>query len=348
VRKIEITGHNINMSSQWKKEAIYRREESMKISAIRVKIPENDDKLSITSQAKDLIDKNSNKVNGKEKVDGNKELEITLSEEDKQKIRILEAFLSKLTGKEIKIKIPVFVKEKGKMSKKKKAQAPNTRKSWQIEYKLHESYQESEKLSFSSTGKVKTADGKEINFDVNLKMSREYAVEKNLNLKISNGEPVDPLIINYSGKAADFKKTSFEFDLTADGNLEQIPQLKSGSGYLVLTDDNKVDNGSELFGPETGNGFDELAEYDEDNNGWIDEGDSVFSDLKIWTKDEEGNDELFALTDKDIGAIYLGNIDAPYSHKSADNQSLAVNKELGLYLKESGQAGTIQEVDLIV
>jgi len=94
VRKIEITGHNISMSSQWKKEAIYRREESMKISAIRVKVPENDDKLSITSQAKDLIDKNSNKVNGKEKVDENKELEITLSEEDKQKIRILEAFLS--------------------------------------------------------------------------------------------------------------------------------------------------------------------------------------------------------------------------------------------------------------
>jgi len=27
---------------------------------------------------------------------------------------------------------------------------------------------------------------------------------------------------------------------------------------------------------------------------------------------------------------------------------MAVNKDLGLYLKESGQAGTIQEVDLIV
>ena len=346
--KIEITGHNINMRSQWKREAIYRREESMKISAIRVKVPENEDRFSLTSQAKNLIKENGSKVNGEEKVDKNKETHITLSEEDKQKIRILEAFLSKLTGKEIKIKIPVFVKEKGKMSEKKKQQAPNTKRSWQIEYRLHESYKESEKLSFSSKGKVKTADGKEINFDVSLKMSREYAVENNLNLKISNGEPVDPLIINYSGKAADFEKTSFEFDLTADGNLEKIPQLKAGSGYLVLSDNGKVENGSQLFGPETGNGFSELAEYDLDNNGWIDEGDEVFSDLKIWTKDEKGNDRLFALTDKNIGAIYLGNIDAPYSHKSADNQSLAVNKELGLYLKESGQAGTIQEVDLIV
>mgnify|MGYP006273886197 FL=1 len=348
MNKIEITGHNINMSTQWKKEAIYRREESMKISAIRVKAPQNEDSLSITSQAKDLIKGNGSKVNGDEKVNKNKETHITLSEEDKQKIKILEAFLSKLTGKEIKIRIPVFVKEKGKMSEKKKQQAPNTRKSWQIEYKLHESYKESEKLSFSSTGKVKTADGKEIDFDVNLKMSREYAVENNVNLKISNGEPVDPLIINYSGKAADFKKSTFEFDLTADGSLEKIPELNPGSGYLVLSDDGKVEDGSELFGPETGNGFNELAKYDQDNNGWIDEGDKVFSNLKIWTKDKDGNDRLFALTDKDIGAIYLGNIDAPYSHKSADNKSLAVNKQLGLYLKESGQAGTIQEVDLIV
>lgn len=334
------------MSTQWKKEAIYRREESMKISAIRVKAPRNRDSLSITSQAKDLLE--NNKITAEEKVDNKKETHITLSEEDKQKIKILEAFLSKITGKEIKIRIPVFVKEKGKMSEKKKEQAPNTRKSWQIEYKLHESYKESEKLSFSSTGKVKTTDGKEIDFDVNLKMSREYAVENNVNLKISNGEPVDPLIINYSGKAADFKKSTFEFDLTADGSLEKIPELNPGSGYLVLSDDGKVEDGSELFGPETGNGFNELEKYDQDNNGWIDEGDKVFSNLKIWTKDKDGNDRLFALTDKDIGAIYLGNIDAPYSHKSADNKSLAVNKQLGLYLKESGQAGTIQEVDLIV
>ena len=91
-----------------------------------------------------------------------------------------------------------------------------------------------------------------------------------------------------------------------------------------------------------------MKEYDEDGNGWLDSGDSIFDELKIWTKDETGKDKLFALTDKNIGAIYLGNIDAPYSHKSADNQSLAVNKELGLYLKENGQGGTIQEVDLIV
>jgi hypothetical protein len=31
-----------------------------------------------------------------------------------------------------------------------------------------------------------------------------------------------------------------------------------------------------LFGPQTGNGFAELAEYDEDKNNWIDENDSIY------------------------------------------------------------------------
>ena len=39
--------------------------------------------------------------------------------------------------------------------------------------------------------------------------------------------------------------------------------------------------------------FKDLAEYDEDHNGWIDENDSIFSKLKVWTKDENGNVSVF-------------------------------------------------------
>jgi hypothetical protein len=46
------------------------------------------------------------------------------------------------------------------------------------------------------------------------------------------------------------------------------------SGLLVIDKnlDGKVNDGSELFGPSTGDGFEKLARYDEDRNGWIDEG----------------------------------------------------------------------------
>lgn len=46
----------------------------------------------------------------------------------------------------------------------------------------------------------------------------------------------------------------------------------------------KIDDGSELFGARTGNGFNELAKYDSDNNHFIDAGDPVFSNLAFYQK----------------------------------------------------------------
>lgn len=53
-----------------------------------------------------------------------------------------------------------------------------------------------------------------------------------------------------------------------------------------------VNNGSELFGPTNGNGFQELAEYDKDGNGWIDENDEIFGSLKIWAEDFRGDKQV--------------------------------------------------------
>ncbi len=61
-------------------------------------------------------------------------------------------------------------------------------------------------------------------------------------------------------------KKKFEFDLDFDGDPEQISYVGSGSGFLALdlNDNNQIDAGNELFGPETGHGFSELAQYDVD------------------------------------------------------------------------------------
>lgn len=68
----------------------------------------------------------------------------------------------------------------------------------------------------------------------------------------------------------------------------------------------KIDDGRELFGPQTGNGFEELAGYDSDNNGWIDENDPIYNNLQIWQHDEYGNSTLIAVGKAGVGAIYLG------------------------------------------
>jgi hypothetical protein len=121
------------------------------------------------------------------------------------------------------------------------------------------------------------------------------------------------------------------------------------SGHEDKNGDGKINDGSELFGTKSGDGFKDLAAFDEDGNGWIDEADSVFKKLKVWSKDEKGNDILIDLKKVDVGAIYLGNANTEFSMKSGlENRTDAINRKTGVYLKESGGVGTVQHVDLAV
>lgn len=113
--------------------------------------------------------------------------------------------------------------------------------------------------------------------------------------------------------------------------------------------DGKINDGSELFGAKSGDGFADLAVFDMDGNGWIDEKDEIFNHLRIWTKDESGNDKLVALGVAGVGAIYLGHVASKFSLNSEkDNKTNAVVRESGIFLHEDGQAGVIQQVDLAV
>ena len=211
------------------------------------------------------------------------------------------------------------------------------------------SYQETEKTSFSTTGTVVTADGREISFNVEASMSRSF--QETYYEKTQFMIPAsfcDPLVINLDTNFADVTDQKFYFDLDMDGHEEAISQLKAGSGFLALdkNGNGKIDDGSELFGAATGNGFAELAKYDTDGNGWIDEADEIFDKLLIWTKDASGKDVLCGLGKAGVGAIFLGNVGTEFSLNSRhDNSANAQVRKTGLFLYENGTAGTVQHVD---
>ena len=218
-----------------------------------------------------------------------------------------------------------------------------------VEYDRHESYTESEQTDFSASGKVTTADGREISFDVHLSMSRSYHQESQVSLRLGDAaRKIDPLVLNFSGTAAQLTDQRFSFDLDSDGNNEQINFLAPGSGFLVFdrNRDGKINNGSELFGPTTGNGFQELARLDSDRNGWIDENDDAFNQLQVWRPDGEGQDRLQSLAAAGVGAIALSRIETPFDIKTNANDILGQIRSSGIFLHESGTAGTIQHIDL--
>jgi len=268
---------------------------------------------------------------------------------------ILEAMFKATTGNEMSVSTPADLKSDTKgqtltVDTAPPAQAVVTRSTGPgLIYQRHERYQEQESMKFQAVGIVRTADGREIDFSVAMNMSREFVQESNLTIE-AGSKKIDPLVINFDGKGATLSQTRFEFDLDNNGTTEQIASLRPGSGYLAMdrNGDGSINNGSELFGPSSGRGFAELAVYDEDGNNFIDEGDSIYQQLRIWMTNEDGSTQLAALGDKNIGAIFLGHVSSPFQLKDANNQSLGEVVNSGIYLKEDGGVGVVQEINLTV
>jgi hypothetical protein len=204
-----------------------------------------------------------------------------------------------------------------------------------------EFHSESERTTFQAQGVVETTDGRTIAFAANLTLQREF---QSYSVSTVAANTTDPLVLNFAGTPVRLTDATISFDLNFDGQKEDIPFVAAGSGFLVLdrNGDGTVNDGSELFGPQTGNGFAELAAHDADGNGWIDSGDPVFADLKIWTQDG-----LTSLSERGIGAIFASGVDTPFALKDATNALQGNIRSTGVYLSEAGSAGTVQQVDLV-
>jgi hypothetical protein len=225
-----------------------------------------------------------------------------------------------------------------------------------VEYDYHAVYEEIEQTSFSAEGTVLTADGQTFSFQLDLQMTRQYREETNVSVRAGDAVRQDPLVVNFGGTAAQLAAQAsqrFSFDLNNDGHAEALPLFTSGSGYLALdlNGNGRIDSGKELFGPQSGNGFAELARLDTDGNGWIDESDADFKNLSVWTPGSEtegSNGTLQSLAKLGIGALGLAHVASPFALRGNGNEDLGIIKASGLYLTEDGKAGNLQEIDLTV
>lgn len=271
---------------------------------------------------------------------------------------MIKTLVEAITGRKIKVsafdpsELEASVEDTRELDQSNPADADeNTaREGWGLIYNSHESHYEAEKTTVAINGAVRTQDGKEVNFSLNIEMSREFYTEENISLRAGDATKVDPLVINFGGSAAELTDTKFAFDLDSDGQEENISFVRQGSGLLVFdkNNDGKVNDGSELFGPRTGDGFAELGVYDEDGNQWIDENDSIYDRLSIWTKSEDGSDSLNSLRSSSIGAIFLGAVESRFDLRGSGNALNGQISRSGVYLEEDGEAKSIQQLDLTV
>lgn len=263
---------------------------------------------------------------------------------------VLRALTEMLTGRKVKVFDPRELhagRNRGGDAGDRAQPAPTAeRAGFGIEYDRVERIAEREQMSFQASGTVRTAAGTEIRFDLSMSLKREFVAESRVSLRAGDAVMKDPLVLNFDGQGARLDGERMSFDIDADGQADQIARLAAGSGYLVL-DRNRngtVDDGGELFGPSTGDGFRELARYDGDGNGWIDEADPVFDQLSVWRP----GGGLQRLGAAGVGALYLGQVATPYALNDAGNDKLGALRASGIFVSEDGSAGVVQQVDLAV
>lgn len=122
--------------------------------------------------------------------------------------------------------------------------------------------------------------------------------------------------------------------------------MQIAASNIQLSSAHRFEAATELVG-QSGNGFAELAGSDEGGNGFIDEGDSIFSRLALV---DQGATGLTAdtLTNRGVGAIFTGSVATPYRFTDGSNQTVATLSRSGIYLNENGPTAIARQVDVLI
>ncbi|MBO7355759.1 MAG: hypothetical protein J6U50_03935 [Lachnospiraceae bacterium] len=210
-------------------------------------------------------------------------------------------------------------------------------------------YYERECTSFRAKGMAVCADGREIDFNINVGMSRSFEKISRERMSFDPIRCMDPLVINLKEGVTSVSDQYIYFDLDGDGEAERIKSLSEKSGYIALdkNGDGIINDGTELFGTKSGDGFADLAAYDTDGDGWIDEDDDIFDKLKIWVRSGDGTDSLLSFREAGVGAINLARSQTEFSIRDEQNRTDAIIRATGMFLYEDGRAGTMQQVDMV-
>ncbi len=211
---------------------------------------------------------------------------------------------------------------------------------FRISYTLRESYRETEVSRFVAGGAVSTADGREIQFSLTDLLARDFRAERALALKgrgsLEALEWPDPTGMlpqaQMAGTAPPAAAGETLSALALDGSILGVDANHDGA----------------INGPEeVVNDFQELAALDDDGNGWIDEGDAAFADLRLVEGGAGAPASSAPLAERGVGALYLESVSTPFTFTDALDRPQALLRRSGIYLAESGAAGVLRQVDFV-
>ena len=202
--------------------------------------------------------------------------------------------------------------------------------------------------SFNAVLKLQTEEGKQL--EVSFSSLFFEAQSKNSQTQlIIDGKIIDPLVLTFGRDSPELSHQKVNFDLDADGGLDSISYATGASAFLALdkNGNGRIDDGSEMFGAISGDGFADLAIYDDNKDGIIDSSDLVFEQLQLSRVNSRGELQLGPLSEAKVAAIFLNSITTPQTLADEHNNTEALVRKSSIFLYLDYQAGLIQHVDII-
>jgi hypothetical protein len=160
----------------------------------------------------------------------------------------------------------------------------------------------------------------------------------------------DPIIVQFGAQGLGEISGQKDFDINQDSSLNILPVFSGDVGYLVYdkNHNNKADDGGELFGPETGQGFTELALLDSNKNGFIDAEDQHFEKLYLWQPGKDNNqaEQWLSLKEAEIQAISVSATSTPYDFYDQQGEIQAQLRQSSFAISDNGTGRGVHQVDV--
>jgi Ca2+-binding RTX toxin-like protein len=158
---------------------------------------------------------------------------------------------------------------------------------------------------------------------------------------------VDPIVLDLNGNGVELSSlngSNVHFDYAGDGFAEQTGWVAASDGILAIDDNNNgiVDNGSELFGSATQDGFAVLEKFDSNGDGKIDAQDSEFGKLRIW-RDLNQNGASDAGELQTLSELGITSISLSRASVNGTNAGHGVGYE-AVFTRTDGTTGVAQSI----
>lgn len=202
-------------------------------------------------------------------------------------------------------------------------------------------------LNYQVQGKFNIND-QELTLNYSLSLSSKSVSYSKV--EISAAALKDPIIVQFGSQGIGEIKGQKDFAINEDNILDELPIFSGDVGYLVYDKNNnqQADDGSELFGPKTGQGFIELAQLDSNKNGFIDVEDQHFDQLYLWQPSDDNNptEQWLSLKDAKIQAISLSAISTPFDFYDQQGKVQAQLRQSSFAISENGLGRGVHQVDV--